>query len=203
METLDIKNIYFIYSQKGKESNIQTINAEKIVKKVKKIEEKISENNIDILYCLELFNEFKEKPFTLTLIDNNANFYSTNIHPKSPGKFKYDILFDLYDKNQTDSLNQIIKPYKEQFNIFRNYLKDNQKDLNDLFLDSINYLSEKNPDSDYNFIMSVFVTIYQLFKLNPKTFTETIKKYFEELNLQLFENDDKRNCKAKIRYKSR
>ena len=36
METLDIKNIYFIYSQKGKESNIQTINAEKIVKKVKK-----------------------------------------------------------------------------------------------------------------------------------------------------------------------
>ena len=193
MKELEIKNIYFIYSQKGEKSNIQTINARKIVKKVEKIEEKISENNIDILYCLELFNDFQEKPFTLTLIDNNANFYSTNIHPKSPGKFKYDILFDLYDKNQTDSLNQIIKPYKEQFNIFRNYLKDNQKDLNDLFLDSINYLSEKNPDSDYNFIMSVFVTIYQLFKLNPKTFTETIKKYFEELNLQLFENDDKRN----------
>ena len=195
MEKLDTKKIYFIYSQIGKKSNIQAINAQKIVKKVKKIEEKISENNLYILYCLELFNDFKEKPFTLILIDNNTNIYSTNIYPKSPGKFKYDILFDLdkYNQNQTYSLDQIIKPYKEQFNIFKNYLKDDEKALNDLFLDSINYLSEKNPDSDYNFIMSVFVAIYQLFKYNPNIFTKTIKKYFEELNLELLEKYGKNN----------
>ena len=193
MEKLDTKKIYFIYSQKGKKSNIQAINAQKIVKKVKKIEEKISENSLYILYCLELFNDFKEKPFILILIDNNTNFYSTNIHPKSPGKFKYDILFDLYNQNQTYSLDQIIKPYKDQFNIFKNYLKNDEKALNDLFLDSINYLSEKNPESDYNFIMSVFVAIYQLFKYNPNIFTKTIKKYFEELNLELLEKYGKNN----------
>ncbi len=69
METIGEKRIYFIYAQKGKKSNISTIETNEQIKKIDKIKEGIQTDNIYIVYSLTILNTNKEKPITLTIIN--------------------------------------------------------------------------------------------------------------------------------------
>ena len=63
--------------------------------------------------------------------------------------------------------------------------------MNDLFLNSINYLSKGEiKEIDYQFILFLFIKIYNIYLNRPDDLIKnTIKKYFEELNLNLLENE--------------
>ena len=194
------KYLYFIYSQNTLINNIVQIEKNKAVKEIKIIEEKTLDYFFYVLYCLELSDDYINKPFTVTLINHELDLYYKNVYPKIPGEFKYDMKFNLFQKEKKNSLSQIILVYKDQLLIFENYLKQKNdiKSINNLFLDSINYLTEiNNPDVDYNFIVLLFIEIYQQYKNTQNNlFKDTIKKYFEQLNFQLFENKNKNNIEG-------
>ena len=146
-------NINFIYCQEGNINKIASIEKNKIVTQIEKKEEKHMNQRIYAIYNLEISEGYIEKPFTLIMIDTSLNGYYKEIYP---GKFQYDTLFTSLQKRETDSLNQIPLPFIEQYNIFKNYIKNDQK-----------------------------------------VFIEAIKKYFEDLNIPLFEVK-KRNKKDKF-----
>ena len=191
MENLPEKCLYFIYCRNKEKNNIGKIEENNVVTKIKNIEEKKYQKYTYILYCLELSNENKEKPFTLTLINKEGDLFYKDIYPKNPGEFKYDMIFNSFENLENNSLGQVTLSYKEQFIIFKNYLKDEKK-LNNLLLDSINYFSEiNNPDINYNFILLLFIETYKIYKNNPNILIKnTIIKYFEDLNFQLFGNKE-------------
>ena len=195
MANLEKKYFYFIYSQNTLQNNIAHIENNKAVQKVTQIEEKKFDSFFYILYCLELSKDSGKKPFTITLINKNLDLYYKDVYPKDPCEFKYDMKFNLFKKEKKekiDSLSQIVMVYKDQLLIFENYLKQKNdiKSLYNLFLDSINYLVDDNdPDVDYNFILLLFIEIYQQYKSEQNSINkELIKKYFENLNLNLLEN---------------
>ena len=145
MENIKENDIYFIYCVDGTENNIALIETNNIINEVQTIK---TGKDIDynyIIYFLKLQNDYKGKPFALTLIDKSGHFFFSNIY--STEKFKYEMIFEYYktDKNdnfEISSLHQKTLGYKEQFIIFQNILKDLKDDdiLNDLFLNSINNL---------------------------------------------------------------
>jgi hypothetical protein len=176
--------INFIYCQEGNINKIASIEKNKIVTQIEKKEEKHMNQRIYAIYNLEISEGYAEKPFTLIMIDTSLNGYYKEIYP---GKFQYDTLFTSLQKRETDSLNQIPLPFIEQYNIFKNYIKNDPNDLNELFVDTIKYSSKFSQDSYYNYILFLFAEIYQQYKNAPKVFREAIKKYFEDLNIPLFE----------------
>ena len=177
--------IYFIYCQEGNQNNIETIEKNKIVLNFEKKEENHKNGRIYIIYSLEVSNEYyKTKPFTLIIMDKALNIYYKEIYP---GQYKYDIFFNPLEKTEEANINQIHLSIKEQFNIFKNYINDND-DLNKLYLDTIDHLSKIEQDSYFNYILFFFTEIYEQYKSKPYSFKDTIKKFFESLNVQLFEN---------------
>jgi hypothetical protein len=190
MEENDIPKsfIYFIYSQQGNQNNIAKFEKNKIVTKVEKEEEKIINQEMWIIYQIELSDGYKDNPFTLIMIDKSLNYYYKDIYP---GKYQFDIKFIPLQKKETDSLNQVSLSFIEQFNIFKGCINNKLEDLNELFICSIHYSNEISQDSYYNFMLFLFTEIYQQYKKDPNIFKEAIKKYFEDLKIQLFEERKK------------
>ena len=159
MEVLPEKEIYFIFCQKGEKST--EINLEKniFVNSFKKLEEKkLADNKVYILYHLNLSSKYKGKPFTLTLLDENAECYVSYIALKKDEKFKYDLSINPIYDNNPNNLNQIFLPYKDQFNIFYDFFKNESSLINSLFLDTIEYLSGiKAKGLDQNTLFFLFV----------------------------------------------
>ena len=69
MEKIIKDKIYFIYSQKGKESNIANIEENNNIKIVDKKDLHESDDYISTIYCLELSNNLKGKPYAISLIN--------------------------------------------------------------------------------------------------------------------------------------
>ena len=192
MERIKKKKIYFIYSQNGEKSNIEKVETNSIVKEVKVVKQEIISNNTYILFCLILNDDYSGKPFALTLIDNHGEFYFSNIFSKTPVKFKYKMLFEhFYNKGSTNSLNQFILPYIEQYNYFKHNLKDDYS-LNDLYINSINDLIENKEKNDYEFLLYLFLDIYNAYKTsNNKDYIKTLIKFFKDINFEIFEIQSK------------
>ena len=72
---------------------------------------------------------------------------------------------------------------------FENFVKEDKNSLNDLFLDSINDLSKlETKELNYEFLIFLFIEIFNQYqKSQDDLFKSTIKKYFEDLNLQILE----------------
>jgi len=192
MERIKKKKIYFIYTQNGEKSNIEKIETNSIVKEVKVVKKEIISNNTYILFCLILNDDYSGKPFALTLIDNHGEFYFCNIFSKTPVKFKYKMLFEhFYNKGSTNSLNQFILPYIEQYNYFKKNLKDDYS-LNDLYINSINDLIENKEKNDYEFLLYLFLDIYNYYKINNnKDYNKTLIKFFKDINFEIFDIQSK------------
>ena len=187
--------IYFIYCQKGSKNKAAKIEGKQIYKVDKIKEGKIDDEFLYALYCIILKPDFKEKSFTLTLIDINTKLNNKTIYLKNGEKFKYEMIFESLNGENKNPLNQKTLNYKEQFKIFKDNLGNNIGTLNDLFLNSIDVLSEKKTEEiNYSFLLFVFLEIYIKYKdENDDLIKNTIKKYFEKLNFKLLEiekNDD-------------
>ena len=150
MEDSPINEMYFIFCQKIEKRVKVSIDQISIIHSSEKKEEKtISDNNIYTLYKIVLSKDYKGKPFTLTLIDDKAECYMSYIYSKKNEKikFKYDLTFEPIYASSPNNLKQEILPFDTQFQIFYEYLKNNNDDKNNndiytLFLDSIDYLAD-------------------------------------------------------------
>ena len=188
MDDLEENITFFIYCYEGEKNNIARIETNNIVKNVKKIKEEKKDNDNYILYRLTLPNDYKGKPFALTLIDNKGNLFFKNIYSKE--KFKYEMIFESFYKNEKKNcLNQKILSYKEQFIFYKNCFKDDDIILNELFINSINNIFKgQNKELDYKFLLFLFIEIFKEYKNNPNNLIKnTIKKYFKDLNYKLFQ----------------
>ena len=135
--------IYFIYSQKGDKNNIIKIELNEQIKKIEKISEGKSLKYFYILYCITISNNKNRNNIILELIDNKGVYYTSKI--KNLDKFQFKVIFETEDEAEY-SLDQIFLPQNEQFNIFRNCLKNENNFLFDLFSSLLNSikLEKKN-----------------------------------------------------------
>ena len=193
MEDVEKKDLYFIFCQKGIKSTV--INLEKnlvVTSSTKKAEKTISDENNYILYNIQLSNDYKGKPFTITLVDEVAELYVSYIYRIQKEKFKYDLLFEpVY--SSSNNLNQIILPFNTQFQIFYEYFEKKGDDniINTLFLDSIEYISDKKAGG-FN-LKNVIFLFFEINKLNDKSEEinkqKLLEKFFIKINFdKLFEN---------------
>ena len=118
MENISRDKIYFIYSQKGKESNIASIEENNNIKVVDKKDVSESKDDLYIIYCLELSSNLKGKPYAISLINKYGELYYKNIYSRDTNKFKYDMVFQSFYGKESKPLNQITLSYQKQFFIF-------------------------------------------------------------------------------------
>ena len=194
MENIEENIIYFIYCQNGKISNIERIEQNNIIKEVIPSKQEIKGKDLYILFKIKLPDDFKNKPFALTLVDKKGDLYYKNIFSKDIEKFKYNIIFESY-YDKINNLNQKVLSFKEQFFIFKNSLDKDINLLNDLYLNTINYLSkDKFENIDHSFIISLFLEIYKINKNEQNNkFKLALKNYFSKLNLKILEIGDSNN----------
>lgn len=189
METIEEKKIYFIYSQKGKKSNISTIETNEQVKKIDIIKEGTQSDNIYILYCLTILNTNKGKPITLTLIDNQGELYISNIYLNKTDIFQYKILFEPYYNKNENSLDQIILPNEKQFEIFKNSVKNDMNILYNLYSSRLtSFLMDNTLTIDFDFLWKFFIEFYQQFK-NSVQLESLIIKFFNNFDLKTINNN--------------
>jgi len=79
MEANKIIKAYFIYTQKGPNSNISTIETNDRIRKVQELSKEVNENSLQILYLIEISKTEEEKQINLSLLINNQDelFIST------------------------------------------------------------------------------------------------------------------------------
>ena len=205
MDDLPKKVIYFIFSQKGNKNTIEKIEKNATVKNIKKIKEIKEEKIINIIYCLILSNDYKGIPFSLTLVDNLGDYYISYIFLKDNEKFKYNLVFEPVYTDKNNNLNQVILPYKKQFDIFKNNLTG-INDFSFLLLTAIGnttqYVAYK---FDHKFLLFLFLEIYNMNiikdidddgeKINNN---EIMRNFFEKINFDKFFEQclkDKNNLK--------
>ena len=191
MERLDPNKFYFIYCQNGNESKVAKIEENNSEKNIKEIKTEKKDNYIYTIYCITLPNNFKGNELAITLIDKSAKLYYKTIFIREKEKFKFGMLFESYHNKEIDPLNQKKLSYKEQFIIFQDNIKKENylNDLNDLFLNSINEISQfKSKEINYEFLLFLFTKIFNYIQ-RDEFFKKTIKKYFEDLNFKILENE--------------
>jgi len=178
--------IYFIYAQKGEKNSIIKIELNEQIKKIEKISEGRTSKYLYIIYCITISNNKDGKNIILELIDNNGVYYTSKI--KNLDKFQFKIIFEAEDEAEY-SLNQVILPQNEQFDIFRNCLK-NENLLIDLFSSLLNSIhSDKKTNLDFNFMLILFLEIYKEYKKALREDLKClIKKYFETFDMKILNN---------------
>ena len=189
MENIKENKIYFIYAQKGKKSNISTIETNEQIKKIDIIKEGTQSDNIYILYCLTILNTNKEKPITLTLKDNKGELYISNIYLNNTDIFQYKILFEPYYNKNENSLDQIILPNEKQFEIFKNSVKNDMNILYNLYSSRLtSFLMDNTLTIDFDFLWKFFIEFYQQFK-NSVQLESLIIKFFNNFDLKTINNN--------------
>ena len=197
MEENEKKEIYFILCQNFKKSTVASIDTNSVVKKVEKLEEKnIEEDKIYILYHLIISNNYKGKPFNITLVNNMLECYTCYTILKNNEKIKYNLVFEPIYSDNSNNLNQILLSFKTQFNIFLNFFlsqKENQENniKNSFFLNTIEYVSRcKSTDLNQKSLLLLFSKIYELNDKKEEINKDNILIYFfEKINFdKLFEN---------------
>ena len=147
MEGKEIKIVYFIYSQKGKRSNILKIDTNNKIKNVKEISKKDWNDSIIILYRIEVLKNEKENKIDIFILSKNGEVYVSHIlfnYLESLSKEDFDmkenIIFKLkftHFNNEANDLNQNILPYSEQFYFFAEHFKEDDNILINLYLSTI------------------------------------------------------------------
>ena len=190
----DSFKIYFIYSQEGSKLNVEQLKLNEEIIKIEQISSGKVLNYLYILYCLTISNKKKVKSTTLALVDNQGKLYTSKISLNKDEPFQYNVNFESSDYNdeQHISLNQVKLPYKEQFTIFKNSLKNYNNIFYSLYLSRVNsILEEMNCKVDYEslliFILDLFAEYEQYNELK-----DIIKNLFEKMNLKniIYKIDD-------------
>ena len=176
--------IYFIYTQKGPKIKIELEPNEEI-KKIDIISSGKILNNSYNLYCLTISNIKKEKYTTLTLIDNQGELYTANIHLNKDEPFQYNVKFESYHNDLANaSLNQVKLSYQDQFTIFKNNLKNDKKIIYNLYLSRVNsFFQEMNNIIDYESLLVFLLELYAQYQQNNEL-KDIIKQFFEKINLK-------------------
>ena len=178
MESNKIINAYFIYAQKGQNSNISTIETNDRIKKVQELSKEVNENNLQILYLIEISKTEEEKQINLSLLNNEGELFISNIHfeyLELLGEEKIDIneniffkmKFEPLNNNSPNNLGQIILPYDKQFSIFENHFKENAKLIFSLYLSTLSQVF-LNSKEKFDFILDIFLKVYE--KINSDKF---------------------------------
>ena len=197
MEENEKKEIYFILCQNFIKSTVASIDTNSVVKKIEKLEEKnIEEDKIYILYHLILSNNYKGKPFNITLVNNMMECYTCYTILKNDEKIKYNLVFEPIYSDSPNNMNQILLPFQTQFQIFLNFFLsqiENQENsiINSFFLNTIEYISHcKSTDLNMKSLFLLFIKIYELNDKKEGTNKNKILiNFFEKINFaKLFEN---------------
>ena len=198
MEGKEIKFVYFIYSQKGENNNILVIELNDKIKSIKEIIKKDWYDSIIILYRIEVLKSKNENKINISLIDNKGDVYFSHIlfnYLESLDEENFDMKDNIIFKlkfnnynNEGNNLNQVILPYNEQFELFSETFKDNDKIMINLYLSTISQIFLKTNEK-CDFIFDFFLKIYdkQKMKSLPKL-KQVIKYFFKNIKYIL------RNC---------
>ena len=187
MEGKEIKIVYFIYSQKGKRSNILKIDTNNKIKNLKEISQKDWYDSIIILYRVEVLKNEKENKIDIFILDNNGEVYVSHIlfnYLESLSKEDFDmkenIIFKLkfnHFNNEGNDLNQFILPYNDQFDLFAEQFKEDENILINLYLSTISQIF-LNSNEKFDFILEFFLIIYDKNKLQRMSKLKQVIKYF-------------------------
>ena len=193
MEDLPKNEIYFIFCQKGPKCTIAKIDTNFIVKSANKLKEENANGDIRILYHIKLSNDYNGRPFTLTLINESAEYYICYISCKKNEKFKYNLVFESIKSDIPDNIKQIKIPFYTQFEIFKVWLneKSDVNLMNLLYLNTIDYISEnKTNDINQKILLLLFMDIYGLKdKEEELNKNDIIKYFFTKINFNNFFED--------------
>ena len=168
MEGKEIKIVYFIYSQKGKHSNISKIDTNDKIKNVKEISKKDWNDSIIILYRIEVLKNEKENKIDIFILSKNGEVYVSHIlfnYLESLDEENFDMKDNIIFKlkfnnynNEGNNLNQVILPYNEQFELFSETFKDNDEIMINLYLSTISQIF-LNSNEKFDFILKFFLII--------------------------------------------
>ena len=188
MESNKIIKAYFIYAQKGQNSNISTIETNERIKNVQELSKEVNENSLQILYLIEISKSEEENQINLFLLNKQGELFISNIdfdYLKLLGEEKIDIneniffemKFELDDDNNPNNLGQIILPYDKQFSIFENQFKENDKIIFSLYLSTLSqvFLTSKQK---FDFVLDFFLKIHEKINSNKLPEFKNILKYF-------------------------
>ena len=176
---------YFIYSQKGKKSNISILETNDQIKKIDIIASGIQSGKIDYLYqlyCLNISNIQEDKPITLSLISIQGELYTAKIYLHNKELFKYKIIFEPYYNKNENSLNQIVLPFHEQFEIFKKHLKIDNELLYNLYSSQLNVIFTEKI-IEFDFLLKFFIELYEQYQSSLEL-KNIIKSFFENINLK-------------------
>ena len=185
----EIKKIYFIYAQHGEKNNIDAIDINDVVKKVKVISKDIFENQIQILYNIEIRKKKDVNIVIISLIDYNGVYYNSLI-PFTKNELLgeeddveeviiFKLIFNPFQNKEANKLEQFPLSYDKQFYIFETYFtkENNHHLLINLYSSVISqYLLKEN--SNFKFVINLFFKLYDERKLNNFPQLKKVLKYF-------------------------
>ena len=180
--------IFFIFAQKGQKNNISKIEAQEQKIIVEQITNGINSGYVYTLFKIKIINDIKEKEekiITLTIEDNQGELYVSNIDLNNPEPLQYQVIFNSYlNENGDNSLNQIILPFEDQFNIFKNNLKNDKNMVYYLYSSKLTSLLNDKAKADFETFLDFFIEIYQIYNTNQQL-KEIIIKFFEKIDLKV------------------
>ena len=189
------KNIYFIFSQKGKESKIFNIEENENVKNVKIVKQIKSPNYSYSLYSMKISNTGN----ILLLFTNYEEKYiaSMKFFKAYSDNFIYKIDFKPFNESLNNNIDQITLPYKEQFIIFKKNIVNENIDLfKYLLLSSLGFLltsSLNNSKEDlvsklnfeFDYFLYLFISSLFLNDLYPNE--NLLNLFFKYFNVDLID----------------
>ena len=185
----ETKNVYFIYAQHGEKSNIASVYIDDKVKKVKEIYKDNLGIQIQILYEIEIRKKKDDNRIIISLIDSNTVFYNSLIHftkneifneeDEEDAIIMFKLMFNPYQKKESNTLEQFTLPYDEQFYIFEKYFtkENNYNLLINLYASTISqYLLKDN--SNFQFVINLFFKLYDETKMNSFPQLKKVLTYY-------------------------
>ena len=186
MEDKKRKIIYFLYTQKGQENNIQEIEINDKIKKVEEISEELCGNYIQILYKVEVLINKDENKINISLLHFIGDSYFANIYLNQTELDKsinnndiiiFKVSFKPYLYDEGDNLYQIFLPYEKQFDIFEKTFINQENILINLYSSVISQVF-MNSKTKFEFIINLFLKIYDEKKYMEYPKMINVLKYF-------------------------
>ena len=164
MEDKKTKKIYFLYSQKGQNNNIQNFELNDKINNVQDISKDVLDDTTQVIYCIEISNYEQEDEINISLINIQGIKYICNIPLENLKVFPdlneaiiFNLLFEPFDELNANYLDQILLPYKDQFDCFEKKIKDNEQLMISLFFSTINEILLKSRQKfDFILIIAIF-----------------------------------------------
>ena len=196
MEGKKLKTIYFLYTQKGQENNIQKIEINDKIKKVEEISEELCGNYIQILYKVEVLINKDENKINISLLHFIGDSYLANIYLNQTELDKsinnndiiiFKVSFKPYLYDEGDNLYQIFLPYEKQFDIFEKTFINQENILINLYSSVISQVF-MNSKTKFEFIINLFLKIYDEKKYMEYPKMINVLKYFFKNIINILRN---------------